>query len=121
MKVANNIKKIREDKGLLQKQVAAEIGLKPAHYNKIEKGIVEPNIDILDKISKLFGVTIDQIVYFDESTPREVIIEDKATMEQIKLIQELEEEDKKAVFRIISSMITKNKFKDFFTKNVAAL
>jgi hypothetical protein len=28
MRVADNIKKLREDKGLMQKEVAAEIGLK---------------------------------------------------------------------------------------------
>lgn len=121
MKLADNIKKLREDKGLLQKQIAAEIGLKPAHYNKIENGIVEPSVDILDKLSKLFGLSIDQIVHLDESTPQEVVVEDKTTTEQLKLIQQLDEEDKKAVFRIISTMVTKNKFKDFFQKNVAAL
>lgn len=44
MSLADNIKKLREDKGLMQKEVAAEIGLKPAHYNKIEKSIVEPSV-----------------------------------------------------------------------------
>ncbi len=121
MNVADNIKKLREDKGLLQKQVAAEIGLKPAHYNKIEKGIVEPSVEILDKLAKFFGIKIDQIVHLDEDTPKEIVIEDKTTTEQVKLIQQLEEEDRKAIFRIISNMVTKAKFKDFFNKNIAAL
>ncbi len=121
VKVAHNIKKLREDKGLLQKQVAAEIGLKPAHYNKIEKGIVEPSVEILDKLAKFFGIKIDQIVHLDEDTPKEIVIEDKTTTEQVKLIQQLDEEDRKAIFRIISNMVTKAKFKDFFNKNIAAL
>ena len=29
--------------------------------------------------------------------------------------------DKQALYRIIDGMLTKNKFKDFFTKNIAAL
>lgn len=41
--------------------------------------------------------------------------------ERIKLIQQLEEEDKKAIFRIIDGILTKTKFKDFFNKNVAML
>jgi hypothetical protein len=36
-------------------------------------------------------------------------------------MQELEEEDKQAVYRIIDGMLTKSKFKDFFNKNVAML
>jgi hypothetical protein len=41
--------------------------------------------------------------------------------ERINLIQQLEQEDKQALFRIIDSMLTKTKFKDFFDKNMASL
>jgi len=44
MNLAENLKNLREQKKLLQKQVAADIGLKPAHYNKIENGQREPSI-----------------------------------------------------------------------------
>jgi hypothetical protein len=37
------------------------------------------------------------------------------------MIEQLEEPDKQALFRMIDCMLTKNKFKDFFQKNVAAL
>ncbi|NLL53173.1 MAG: helix-turn-helix transcriptional regulator [Peptococcaceae bacterium] len=121
MKLADNIKKIREDKGFLQKQVAAEIGLKPAHYNKIEKGIVEPSVDILDKLAKFYGLTIDQVVHLEGNTPKEITIEDKGLIEQVKLIQELDDKDKDTIFNIIDTMLTKRKFKDFFNKNIAAL
>jgi len=38
-----------------------------------------------------------------------------------KQIQQLDEEDRNAIYRIIDGMLTKNKFKDFFQKNIAAL
>ena len=41
--------------------------------------------------------------------------------ERINLIQQLEQEDKQALFRIIDSMLTKTKFKDFVDKNMASL
>ena len=41
MSIADNIKKLREDKGLMQKEVYNEFGLKPAHYNKLEKALIE--------------------------------------------------------------------------------
>ena len=47
--------------------------------------------------------------------------EDKTTVEQIKLIQELEDEEKNMVFKMIDTFLTKQKFKDFFNKNIAAL
>jgi transcriptional regulator with XRE-family HTH domain len=105
----------------LQKQVAAEIGLKPAHYNKIEKGIVEPSVAILDKLSKLYGLTIDQIVHLENDVPKEIMIEDKNLMEQVRLIDKLDKKDKSTIFNIIDTMLTNKKFKDFFNKNIAAL
>jgi transcriptional regulator with XRE-family HTH domain len=121
MTVGKNIKKIREQKGLLQKDVAAAAGLHPANYNKTEKGEREPSIEALDKISRLFGMTVDEIIHFEGKVPKEVKIEDKTTNEKLRLIEQLEEEDKQAVYRIIDGMLTKSKFKDFFNKNVAML
>jgi hypothetical protein len=37
------------------------------------------------------------------------------------MIQELDEEDKQTIFKMIETFLTKEKFKDFFNKNVAAL
>jgi hypothetical protein len=53
--------------------------------------------------------------------PTEVVIEDKTTMEQLRLIEELEEKDKTIIFSMLDTMLTKKKFKDFFAKNAAML
>jgi len=42
-------------------------------------------------------------------------------MEQVKLIPQLEYEEKSMVFKMIDTFLTKKKFKDFFQKNIAAL
>lgn len=121
MHVGLNIKKIREEKGLMQKEVAEAAGMHPANYNKVEKGEREPSIDALDKISKLLGLTVDQLIHYEGKTPKEVTIKDKTTNEKMQLIEQLDEEDKSALYRMIDCMLTKNKFKDFFNKNIAAL
>ncbi len=72
-------------------------------------------------MAKYFGMTIDELVNFDGAVPAEVTVEDKTLMEQVKLIQELEPEEKTMVFKMIDTFLTKKKFKDFFQKNVAML
>jgi hypothetical protein len=57
----------------------------------------------------------------ESSIPQEVTVEDKTNVEQLKLIQELDPDDKSMIFKMIDTMLTKKKFKDFFQKNVAAL
>lgn len=121
MSLANNIKRLREERKFLQKQVATEVGLGISHYNKMENGQREVSVDVLDKLAKFYGISIDKIVHMGKSVPKEVTMEDKTTTEQIRLMQELDEKDKSIVFGIIETMLTKKKFKDFFNNNVASL
>jgi len=53
--------------------------------------------------------------------PKEVVLEDKSAIEQMRLIQQLDDEDKQTIFHLIEKMLTNKKFKDFFQKNVATL
>lgn len=121
MNIAENLKSYREQKGLLQKEVANAVGVHPSNYSKMEKGERDVSIEIADKLAKYFGITLDELVHMSEQVPKEVTIVDKSVSERINLIQQLEEEDKQALFRIIDSMLTKSKFKDFFSKNMASL
>ena len=57
----------------------------------------------------------------DGKIPTEVVIEDKTAVEQMRLIQQIEADDKQTIFKLIDKMLTIKKFKDFFAKNVATL
>jgi len=46
---------------------------------------------------------------------------DKAALEQLQRINELNEEEKGILLKLIETFVSKKKFKDFFQKNVAAL
>ncbi|MBP5984231.1 MAG: helix-turn-helix transcriptional regulator [Fluviicola sp.] len=119
--VGKNIKKIREDKGLKQQNIADLIAMHRSNYSRVETGDRDLSIEAINKIAKYFNMTIDQLVNFDGDFPNEVTIEDKNTIEQMQLIQQLDEEDKSMVFKMIDKMLTNKKFKDFFQKNVATL
>jgi transcriptional regulator with XRE-family HTH domain len=119
--IAENIKSIRELKGLKQIEVANYINVDKSAYSKIEKGTRALTVDELQKMAQLFGMTTDQILNHDGNVPKEVVIEDKTAIEQMRLIQLLEDDDKQTIFKLIDKMLTNKKFKDFFQKNVAAL
>jgi len=118
MNIADNIKKLREGKNLMQKEVYNEIGLKPAHYNKLEKGLVEPSVEILRKLASFYGITIDGIVHYSKNMPETVTVEDKTASEQVRLIAQLNEKDKNTVMNIIDTMLTRQKFQTFFEQNL---
>lgn len=122
MSTGNNIQTIRKQLGLLQKEVALELQLDKSSYSKVESGAREVKVSELKTLSDLFNMSIDDIINFDENTtPKEIVLEDKSENEQLKLINQLDEEDKSTILKIIDTMLTKKKFKDFFNKNVATL
>lgn len=121
MDLASNIKIIREHKDFKQIEVADYIGVDKSAYSKIEKGTRAITVIELQKMAELFAMSVDQILNYDGGVPAEVVIEDKATTEQLRLIQQLPEEDRQTIFRLIEKMLTNQKFKDFFNKNIAEL
>jgi transcriptional regulator with XRE-family HTH domain len=121
MNIATNIRKLREDRDFTQKQIAAELGIGYSNYNKMENGFREPSVEELQKLAKLYNITVDALINPEEITPQEVVIQDKTVTEKIRLIEQLEDDDKQAVYRVIDSMLTKSKFKEFFQKNIAIL
>ena len=121
MDLADNIKAIREEKGLKQIEVATHINVDKSAYSKIEKGMRSITVEELQKVAQLFNMTTDQILNYDGKVPTEVTIEDKTAVEQMRLIQQLDDDDKQTIFKLIDKMLTNKKFKDFFNKNIAAL
>lgn len=119
MTVGEKIKQVRKEKGLQQKAVALEIGLDQSNYNKIENGRREPSVEVLQKLSVIFGVTVDDLLNPDNNQPSPVTVEDKTVTEKIRLIEQLEDEDKNVIYKMLDTMLTKKKFQDFFQQNIA--
>jgi transcriptional regulator with XRE-family HTH domain len=113
MSIGKIIRKIREQKGITQQQLAALVNMHRSNYSKVEAGERELSVTALNKVAKYFGMTLDELVNFKGKVPTEEKLEDKTTMEQLKLINGLDEEDKAMVFRLIDTIVTKKKFKDF--------
>ena len=58
----NRIKDLREDRDLTQTQVAEAIGITQRKYSYIETGTQQLTDEILVKLSKFYGVTVDYIL-----------------------------------------------------------
>lgn len=56
------LKQLREEKGLSQKEIAAELGLTRPAYANYEQGIREPSNQILVKLSNLFEVPVGYLL-----------------------------------------------------------
>ncbi|WP_213522522.1 XRE family transcriptional regulator [Nonlabens sp.] len=74
------------------------------------------SLNALEKIARFFNVTLDELVYMDGELPQEVEMEDKTTMEQLQLTQQLDEEERSMSFKMMDSFLSKKKLKNFFNK-----
>jgi len=111
MDIGSKLKKVREAKGLSQKQVALSIDMDPSQYSKIEKGKTDPSISTIDKITKALGVTLAEFFNADDIF-KEVNSADKTIMEKLRLIEELDDEERDSIYNIIDGLFAKKKLKD---------
>ena len=118
MHITLTTKKISDRKSLRHKEVANAAGMHPFNYSKVEKGERDSSIDALVQIVKLLGLTIDQLIQYEGKIPKEVTVIDKTSNEKPQLIEQLDEEDKSALYRIVDCMLAKKQFKDFFQKTL---
>lgn len=61
-KNSNNVKFLRMKRGILQKDLAAAVGIKRSYVAMIEKGNT-PSLEVAYRISRYFGKTIDDVFY----------------------------------------------------------
>ena len=123
MKLGDSLKKLRESKGYTQQQMADLIHTHRSGYSKMENNQQDIPVDSLIHIAKSFGMSVDDVIYFNEKNgvPNEISMDDKAALEQLQLINELEDEEKTILLKLIETFVSKKRFKDYLQKNIAAL
>lgn len=56
------LKELREQNGIKKSEIARELGITQAGYDRYEQGTSEPNIKTLIALSNKYNVTIDYLV-----------------------------------------------------------
>lgn len=62
----NRIKELREDRDLLQKDVAKELGITQRNYSYIETGKTMLTEDILIKLAAFYNTSVDYLLYLTD-------------------------------------------------------
>jgi len=106
--IASNIRRLRELKQLSQKQVSAESGVPQGQYSRIENGRVEPAVSTLEKLARVFEVSITEFFRSDDIDEQINL----PLLEKIKLIDTLGDDEKQALFKMIDLAISNKKMKD---------
>lgn len=65
------VRDIRVDLDLSQKEIAAMIPMNQSNYSKIERGLQEPNIYQLKRISEILNKSVDELLDIDRTVIEE--------------------------------------------------
>ena len=69
MTIGKRIALLRKEKGLTQEELASHMGVSPQAVSKWENDQTCPDISALPKLSKLLGVTVDELLEGREELP----------------------------------------------------
>lgn len=73
MEIGNQIKALRQRRGITQEAMAQHLNITPQAISKWERGVATPDIAMLPDISAYFGVTIDELFALTDDTRMERI------------------------------------------------
>lgn len=99
--LSQNIKALRMQKGLTQKELADLLHVTSQAVSRWEKGDVEPSIDTISEMANIFEVTTDEIIGGPDKKPNpEVITEvkEKVVVEQGKPVLTICENCKRPIY-----------------------
>ncbi len=66
IKIGENIKRLRKAKSVTQEQIAEVLGISVTAVSKWERGETFPDITLLFPLAHYFGVTLDELMGYDE-------------------------------------------------------
>lgn len=99
MNIGHNIRRLRNEKGLTQEQLASRMGVTPAAVSKWESGQSLPDITMVMPLARVFEVTTDELMGYDAAVTEaevEALLEQYTELEQTGYYQQGDDLIKKA-------------------------
>ena len=112
MPFAEKLSKLRNNKGLTQKEMAKMAGIGIAQLRRYEGGKSSPTLKVIKNISKTLGVSADELIFDEGEGVASNKILDRELLEQFEMVSRLGSNDKDAIKTILESMILKNRLEE---------
>lgn len=101
---------LRKQRGLTQKALAAEAGVRTLQIGRYEKGAAQPTLEVIRQLAVALGVTADELIFDkDERGP------DEDLRLQFEAVSRMSPEEKRVVKELIEGMILKHEARRWAT------
>ncbi|MGD8399517.1 MAG: helix-turn-helix transcriptional regulator [Bacillota bacterium] len=109
MKFSQKLKRLRQEKNWSQEILAGEIGVKRLAVVKYEGDQTKPSAKTLQKISSVFGVSIDYLLAEEPEQYSVTEIKDKTLAEYVSEIEQMGEAEINLVKFFLDAVIFRHK------------
>jgi transcriptional regulator with XRE-family HTH domain len=108
MAIGDKILKLRKDRKLSQQNLAKMIGTSGPIIGRYERGEMVPSVEVAGKLADVFEVTLDYLV---DDTGKIAEIKDKVMLKRLTDVEQLDEEDKNTILKVVDSLLRDAKAK----------
>jgi transcriptional regulator with XRE-family HTH domain len=113
MNLNNKIKRLRQENNWSQERLGQKVGVNRLIIGKYERGQAIPSTETLQKLSEVFGVSIDYLLSDNNNKNlANVAIKDKTLLEYFEEIDRMDEGVKDSVKFFLDAIILKHKMKE---------
>ncbi|MFM7853879.1 MAG: helix-turn-helix domain-containing protein [Flammeovirgaceae bacterium] len=105
--MGDRIKDLRKQKDLSQSELADKVGISYAQIGRYETKGAQPPAETLKKIADALGVSPDFLIYGTSDQKAKTRLTDAELINQFKAIEDMAEDDRNVVKKLIDAFITK--------------
>ena len=117
MAFGKNLSRFRKEKGLTQEDLVKRSGVAISQIRRYEADKSSPTLDVVTRLAKALGVSIDELV-FDKATGIAASkIMDRELLEQFEMVSALDEDEREAVKKILEGVIVKHQVNKMMRPN----
>lgn len=103
--LGDRIQELRKLNKLSQTELANKINISKSQIIRYETKGVQPPADILNKLADLLNTSVDYLINGDTTEKAISSLKDTELLKQFKKIDQMPEEDKKTILKVISAYI----------------
>ena len=100
MNIGDKIAELRRDAGMTQDALASRLVISPQAVSKWERGVANPDLELIPEIARLFGVSADELLGLSSPKARENELESRISSLE-RLLSMLTEKDDNATREIM--------------------
>lgn len=115
MTIGDRIKRLRQERGCSQAQLAGKLNTHPKQVSKYERGINPPSREVLVRMTKVFNVSADYPIFKERSDKDQNSIAGRELVQKLSEIDKLSEQDKAIVKGGLDTFIIKSGFQRLAT------